>query len=46
LLGLQKGASKNEIKRAYKKLTLQHHPDKGGKEEDFKKITQAYEVVY
>lgn len=48
VLGLQKGASKEEIKRAYKKLSKKHHPDIN-KEEDadvkFKEIAEAYEVL-
>lgn len=48
-LGLQKGASAAEIKSAYRKLALQHHPDKnkGDKESEakFKEITKAYEVL-
>ena len=45
LLGVRKDASKDEIKAAYKKLAREHHPDKGGKEEDFVKIGEAYEKL-
>ncbi|MDG6827896.1 molecular chaperone DnaJ [Glaesserella parasuis] len=49
VLGLQKGASEQEIKRAYKRLAAKHHPDKnqGSKEaeEKFKEIKDAYEVL-
>lgn len=49
VLGLQKGASENDIKRAYKRLASKHHPDKnqGSKEaeEKFKEINEAYEVL-
>ncbi|ACL33375.1 molecular chaperone DnaJ [Glaesserella parasuis] len=49
VLGLQKGASEQEIKRAYKRLAAKHHPDKnqGSKEaeEKFKEIKEAYEVL-
>jgi len=38
-------ASLKEIKKAYRKLALTHHPDKGGDEDAFKKITEAYEVL-
>jgi molecular chaperone DnaJ len=48
-LGLQKGAPKDEIKKAYRKLAVQYHPDKnpGNKsaEEKFKEATEAYEVL-
>lgn len=45
-LGLAKGASKDEIKRAYRKLAHEHHPDKGsGEAEKFKEINQAYEIL-
>lgn len=49
LLGVTKGADEKEIKRAYKKLAMQYHPDrtKGDKEkeEKFKEIQAAYEVL-
>ena len=49
VLGVQKGASKDEIKKAYRKLAIQYHPDKnaGNKaaEEKFKEATEAYEVL-
>jgi len=49
VLGLQKEATKDDIKRAYRKLAIQYHPDKnpGDKsaEEKFKEATEAYEVL-
>ena len=44
-LGITKNATQNDIKKAYRKLALKNHPDKGGDEEEFKKITNAYEVL-
>ena len=38
-LGVQENATDGEIKKAYKKLAMQHHPDKGGDAELFKKIS-------
>lgn len=42
VLGLQAGASENEVKSAYKKLAMKHHPDKGGDPEKFKEINDAF----
>ena len=44
-LGVDKDASETDIKKAYRKLSLQHHPDKGGDADQFNKITEAYEVL-
>lgn len=44
-LGLKRNASDDDIKKAYRKLAGKHHPDKGGKEEEFKKIQKAYEIL-
>lgn len=44
-LGLQRGASGDQIKSAYKKLAIQNHPDKGGDVEKFKAISAAYNVL-
>ena len=44
-LGVDRNASADEIKRAYRKLAMQHHPDKGGDEAQFKQVTHAYEVL-
>lgn len=44
-LGLDKKASKDEIKKAFRSLAQKHHPDKGGDEARFKEITEAYSVL-
>lgn len=45
VLGIKKGASSDEIKKAYRKLAKEHHPDKGGDEQKFKEISEAYEIL-
>jgi molecular chaperone DnaJ len=45
ILGVSKTASDDEIKRAYRKMAHQHHPDKGGDQEKFKEINEAYQVL-
>jgi len=46
-LGLQPEASEREIKTAYRKLSIQYHPDKNpGQESKFREITEAYEILY
>lgn len=46
ILGVPKSASGDEIKRAYRKLAHQHHPDKsGGEDKKFKEINEAYQVL-
>ena len=45
ILGLQPNASEKEIKQAYRKLALTHHPDQGGSQEKFVEINEAYEVL-
>lgn len=44
-LGIERGASSSDIKKAYMKLAKTEHPDKGGNEENFKKVVKAYEVL-
>lgn len=45
-LGVKKDASKDEIKKAFRKLAHQYHPDKqGGDEKKFKEVNEAYSVL-
>lgn len=44
-LGVDKKASEDEIKRAYRKLALKNHPDKGGDSAEFQKVNEAYQIL-
>mgnify|MGYP002049081262 CR=1 FL=1 len=44
ILKLERGASQDEIKKAYRKLSLEHHPDKGGDSAAFIRVHEAYEA--
>ena len=46
VLGIGKDASADEIKKAFRRQAIQHHPDKeGGDETKFKEVNEAYEVL-
>lgn len=46
VLGVPKTASADELKKAFRRLAVQHHPDKeGGSEEKFKELNEAYDVL-
>ena len=45
VLGVQKNASEDEIKKAFRKLAVKYHPDNGGDENKFKEISEAYETL-
>ncbi len=46
ILGVNKGASKDEVKKAFYKLAQKYHPDKkGGDEAKFKEVNEAYQVL-
>ena len=45
VLGVDKNASKDEIKKAYRTLVRTKHPDKGGSEEEFQEIQLAYDTL-
>jgi molecular chaperone DnaJ len=45
ILGISKDANADEIKKSYRKLAIEHHPDRGGDEAKFKELNEAYEVL-
>ena len=45
ILELNKDATNDQIKKQYRKLAIQHHPDKGGDSEKFKAVAEAYSVL-
>lgn len=45
ILGISRGASDEEIKKAYRKMAHKYHPDKGGDEAKFKEANEAYQVL-
>jgi DnaJ family protein A protein 2 len=42
VLGLKARATRDQIVSAYRRLAMQHHPDRGGDPEEFIKVTDAY----
>ena len=45
ILGVKENADQEEIKKAYKKLAMKHHPDRGGDTKLFQSISQAYDTL-
>ena len=45
VLGVQRNVTEADLKKAYRRLAMKHHPDKGGNEEIFKKYQKAYEIL-
>jgi len=45
ILGVRKNAKFENIKKAFRKLSKKHHPDKGGDEQEFQKINAAWEIL-
>lgn len=45
ILGVARNASREDIKKAFRKLAHKHHPDKGGSADKFKEINEAYQIL-
>lgn len=45
ILGVEKNATPDQIKTAYRKQAMKHHPDRGGDEKKFKEIEEAYRIL-
>lgn len=45
VLGVSENATQDEIKKAFRNKSKEHHPDRGGNEEEFKKINEAYSAI-
>ncbi len=45
ILGVEKNASADDIKKSFRKLAHEHHPDKGGNADKFKEVSEAYSVL-
>lgn len=45
ILGVPRNASDQDIRKAYKKQSMQHHPDRGGDEAKFKQVNEAYQTL-
>jgi curved DNA-binding protein CbpA len=44
-LGLTTEATPGDVKRAYRALALEHHPDRGGDPEEFRRVTNVYRAL-
>ncbi len=45
ILGVKKDASEDEIKKAFRRQAHEHHPDKGGDQQKFKDVNEAYQIL-
>jgi curved DNA-binding protein CbpA len=45
ILGINENANNTEIKKKYRSLAIKFHPDKGGDPEQFKQISEAYQIL-